>query len=429
MDLTSTLILVGMFILMEAFFSGCEIGLISINHFKVQQDAEDGNETARKVQNLLATPELFFSTTSVGTNIAVVSSTAVFTAYAVTLTEDWGDVFAMVVLSPVILFLGEIVPKIIFQAKADTLIPSLIQPLTWFTKVFGPATSIFAGLHGRLFGWLFKSGSTSRKSMVSRDQLLQVVKPEFENADLDSVKKKMIHRIFNLGDITVEQCMVPLVQMYGISDSATLAEANTIASETGFSRLPVFHERMFNTIGILNTFDLLTAPNDNTKITSLIRPAYYVPPNKKVDDLLKELQQRGLHIACVVDEYGGCIGIVTVEDLVEEIVGDIEDEFDQPEEKIETYPGGGYIVEAEMEIQAINETLHLDLPEGEYETVGGMIIDHLERIPAPGDQVDLGEIRLTVRESSKRKVNTVIITRIEAHGPSLPIEEAETKPE
>ncbi|QPJ63506.1 MAG: HlyC/CorC family transporter [Candidatus Nitronauta litoralis] len=426
MDLTSTLILVVVFILMEAFFSGCEIGLISINRFKIRQDAEEGNETARRVQNLLSSPERFFSTTSVGTNIAVVSSTAIFTAYAVTLTKDWGDLVAVVILSPVILFLGEIVPKIIFQAKADTLIPLLIHPLTWFTRIFGPVTNIFAGIHTKMLGWLFKSESISRKSLVSRDQLVQVVKPEFENAELDAVEKKMIHRIFNLGDITVEQCMVPLVQMYGISDSATLSEANTIANETGFSRLPVFHERIFNTIGILNTFDLLTAPCDNTRITSLIRPAYYVPPNKKADDLLRELQQRGLHIACVVDEYGGCIGIVTVEDLVEEIVGDIEDEFDQPEEKIETYTEGGYIVEAEMDIEAINEALQLELPEGEYETIGGLIIDRLERIPSPGDQVDLGEIRLTVRESGKRKVNTVIITRIEAHGPSIPAEETES---
>ncbi len=423
MDLTSTLILVAVFILMEAFFSGCEIGLISINRFKVRQEAETGNETAQRIQNLLASPERFFSTTSVGTNIAVVSSTAIFTAYAMTLTEDWGDLLAMLVLSPVILFLGEIVPKIIFQAKADTLIPLVIRPLTWFTRIFGPATNIFAAIHSKLLGWLFKSGSVGRKTMVSRDQLVQVVKPEFENAELDAVEKKMIRRIFNLGNITVEQCMVPLVQMYGISDSTTLAEANTIANETGFSRLPVFHERMFNTIGILNTFDLLTAPNDNTRITGLIRPAYYVPPNKKVDDLLRELQQRGLHIACVVDEYGGCIGIVTVEDLVEEIVGDIEDEFDAPEEKIDAYSGGGYIVEAEMEIQAINETLQLHLPEGEYETIGGLVIDRLERIPSKGDQIDLGGIRLTVRESGKRKVNTVIITRLEAQGPSLPEEE------
>ena len=190
MDLTSTLILVAVFILMEAFFSGCEIGLISINRFKIRQESEEGNETARKVQNLLSSPERFFSTTSVGTNIAVVSSTAVFTAYAVTLTKDWGDLVAMVILSPIILFLGEIVPKIIFQAKADTLIPLLIHPLTWFTRIFGPVTNIFAGIHSKMLGWMFKSESISRKSLVSRDQLVQVVKPEFENASWMRLKKR-----------------------------------------------------------------------------------------------------------------------------------------------------------------------------------------------------------------------------------------------
>ncbi len=306
---------------MEGLFSGCEIGLISINRFRVNQDAESGDETAQKVQTLLDAPERFFSTTSVGTNIAVVSSTAVFTAYCLNFSTMWGDLMATLLISPVILFAGEIVPKIIFQARADTLIPFLIRPLSWFTYIFGPVTNVFAGIHSKLFGWLFKSESLSRKSLVSRDQLVHVINPNFEHAELDTIEKKMIHRIFNLGEMTVEQSMVPLVQVYAISDAATLASAHTIANETGFSRLPVFHERMFNLIGILNTFDLLTAPNDNSPITPYIRPAYYIPPNKKVDDLLRELQQRSLHMACVVDEYGGCIGIVTVEDLLEEIVG------------------------------------------------------------------------------------------------------------
>ncbi len=273
MDLPSTLILVCLFILIEGFFSGCEIGLISINRFKIRQDAQEGDETAEKVQTLLASPERFFSTTSVGTNIGVVSSTAIFTAYTVHLVGDWGDFLAMLIISPVILFFGEIIPKIIFQAKADTLIPTLIHPLSFFNKIFGPITNIFALIHSKLFRRIFGSNGGHRKAMVSRDQLLHVVHPASEHAELDETEKKMIHRIFNLGDTTVEQCMVPLVQTYGISDAATLSEANLIASETNFSRLPVFHERMFNLIGILNTFDLLTAPNDNTKISDLVRPA------------------------------------------------------------------------------------------------------------------------------------------------------------
>lgn len=422
MDLPSTLILVSLFILLEGFFSGCEIGLISINRFQIKQEAEEGDETSQKVQTLLESPERFFSTTSVGTNIAVVTSTAVFTAWCLNISESWGDLMATVIISPLILFAGEIVPKIIFQARADTLIPLLIRPLSLFTVIFGPVTDIFAGIHSRLFSWLFKSESQTRKSMVSRDQLVHVIHPNFEHAELDTIEKKMIHRIFNLGETTVEQCMVPQVQMFAISDTATLAEAHNIANESGFSRLPVFHERMFNTIGILNTFDLLTAPNDNSPITPFIRPAYYIPPNKKVDDLLRELQQRSLHMACVVDEYGGCIGIVTVEDLLEEIVGDIEDEYDEPEDHIETYSAGGYIVEGEAEIQTINEALKIELPTGDYETVGGLIIDRLEKIPMPGDQVDLGELRLTVREASKRKINTVIIAKLEPLGPPAPPE-------
>ena len=410
MDLTTTLILVTLFIFMEAFFSGCEIGLISINRFKIQQEALENKAGALLIQKMLDHPERFFSTTSVGTNIAVVSSTAIFTAYMVNQVGPKGDFLAMLIISPIILFAGEIVPKMVFQAKADTLIPVLVHPLTVFTRLFGPVTNIFAKIYNRLFGWIFSTAEGARKALVSREALVHVVHPESEHAELDPAEKKMIHRIFNLGKTTVEQCMVPLVQIYGISDSATLAEANKIANETGFSRLPVFHERMFNLIGILNTFDLLTAPTDNSPITPLIRPAYYVPANKKVDDLLRELQQRGLHMAFVVDEYGGCIGIVTVEDLLEEIVGDIEDEFDEPEGQIEPYPAGGYLVDGEVEVQALNEKLGLNLPLGDYETVAGLVLDRLEKIPAPGDQVDLGDYRLTVRDAGKRKINTVILS-------------------
>lgn len=227
----------------------------------------------------------------------------------------------------------------------------------------------------------------------------------------------MIHRIFNFGEIRVEQVMVPLIQTYAISDAATVQEANQIANETGFSRLPVFHERMFNLIGILNTFDLLTVPPDDSPITHMIRPAYYVPPNKKLDDLLKELQQRGLHIAIVVDEYGGCIGMITLEDMLEEIVGEIEDEHDEPHKKYEVYDGGGYLIDGDKEIGAVNEELALDLPEGEYETMAGLMIEKLEKIPVAGDQVTLNGFRLTVKEASKRKINSIILRKIASEYP------------
>jgi CBS domain containing-hemolysin-like protein len=169
---------------------------------------------------------------------------------------------------------------------------------------------------------------------------------------------------------------------------------------------------MHNIIGILNTFDLLNQPIDDSPLTHLIRPSHYIPPNKKIDDLLKELQKRGLHMGVVVDEYGGCIGLTTVEDLLEEIVGEIEDEYDKPEQKFELYPGGGYIIDGEMEIDSINEIIKLNLPTGDYETLAGLVLDRLETIPQPGEQITVEDVRLTVKETSRRKIQSIIAIKI-----------------
>ena len=195
-----------------------------------------------------------------------------------------------------------------------------------------------------------------------------------------------------------------------------MREAHEIGNESGFSRLPVFHERMHNLIGILNAFDLLDQEMDNTPITGLIRPAHYIPPNKKIDDLLKELQQSGLHMAFVVDEYGGCIGLVTIEDLLEKIVGEIEDEYDKPEELYKPYAEGGFLIEGNTEISVLNETLGWDLPGGDFETIAGLVIDRLEKIPHPGDQVLTGLYRLTVKDASKRKIQSLIVRKLDDTG-------------
>ena len=412
MELGSTLILIFLVICLEAFFSGSEIGMISINRIKLKRKADEGDKSAQKILNLLKTPEDLFATTSLGTNLAVVTSTAVFTAYMVTHLGETGEILAMVIISPIILFGGEILPKVIFQNRADTIMPVLVHPLRFFYKMSLPVINFFTGI-SKIFTKPIENGNQKNGQTVSRDQIRQVLSLESQTTSLDVQEIKMIHRIFNFGEITVEQCMVPLVQIYAIKDTSTLDEAHRIALDSGFSRLPVFHDRMFNLIGILNTFDLLNQPADNTLITELIRPIYYVPPNKKIDDLLKQLQQRGLHMAVVVDEYGGCIGLTTIEDLLEEIVGEIEDEYDEPEKQYENYVDGGFLIDAAMEIGAINETLNANLPTGDYETLGGLMIDRLEKIPNPGEQVIINGNRLTVKEASKRQVQSIILRKLQ----------------
>ncbi len=416
MDLSTTLSLIGVFLLMEAFFSGSEIGMIAINRIKMKQQADKGNRSAEIILNLLNSPEKLFATTSLGTNLAVVSSTSIFTAYMVTHMGKQGEILAMVILAPIILFGGEIVPKMILQNRADMVMPIFIRPLNMSLTILSPIINFFTIISNFITNKLIRLPQEEKKSF-SRDQILQVLSLDSQTIELDATERTMIHKVFNFGDITVEQCMVPLVQLTAIRDDSTLAEAHQLAIDTGFSRFPIFHERMHNIIGVLNTFDLLNQSIDDSPLTHLIRPAHYIPPNKKIDDLLKELQKRGLHMGVVVDEYGGCIGLTTVEDLLEEIVGEIEDEYDKPEQKFEPYPGGGYIIDGEMEIDAINETIKLNLPTGDYETLAGLVLNHLETIPQPGEQIIVEDVRLTVKETSRRKIQSIIAIKIIPENP------------
>ena len=412
MDFATTLILVFLGILMEAFFSGSEIGMVSVNRIKMKQMAEDGNSAARSILKLLENPERLFTTTSLGTNLAMVASTAIFTAFMVTHFGDSGEWMAMIIISPLIFFGGEIIPKVIFQHRADSIMLLMIYPLIFFYKVLSPFI-IWLSKASAKFTNQVQLASAQEHKTFSRDQLRQVLSLESQTVDLGVTEKKIIHNIFNFGELRAEHCMVPLIQITALKDTATLTEAHDVANDSGFSRMPIFHERIYNLIGILNTFDLLDQPVANTPITSLIRPAYYIPPNKKIDDLLKELQQRGLHMAIVVDEYGGCIGLITIEDLLEKIVGEIEDEYDKPERTYDHYADGGYLVDGSTEISVLNDSLNWDIPSGDFDTLAGLTIDRLERIPNPGDQIMVGLYRITVKEASKRKIQALIIRKLD----------------
>ena len=420
MELAITITIVFACILMEAFFSGCEIGMIAINRIKMEQKASEGNASAQMILNLLGNPERLFSTTSLGTNVAVVSSSAVFTGFMIANFGEWGDFFSMFIISPFILFGGEIIPKVIFQNRADSIMPFFVYPFNFFCRILSPIITLFSTIYNFFLRLILRGNDVVSLTPVSREQIRHISHPDSLTSDLGIDEKKMIHRIFNFGEIRVDQVMVPLIQTYAISDGATVREANQISNETGFSRLPVFHDRVFNLIGVLNTFDLLTVPENDSPITSMIRPAYYIPPNKKLDDLLKELQQRGLHLAIVVDEYGGCIGIITIEDIVEEIVGEIEDEHDEPLKKYEAYDEDGYLIDGDKEIGSVNEELKLELPEGDYETMAGLMIENLEKIPVAGDQIVINGFRLTVKEASKRKINSIIVRKIASEYPPKP---------
>ncbi len=412
MDIITTIILVLLCLIVEGFFSGSEIALISVNRIRIKHKAEEGSNSAQLIEHLLNTPEKIFGTTSVGTNLAVVTGTAVITGFLMAQFGKRGDLYAVLIMSPLTLILGEIIPKALFQLKADQISMKVIYPVRFALAIFYPVVALIAYLTNLILRIIIGEKDV-KEHFITREGIKQLVSIGIGgrkiDLHIDIEEKRMIHKIFDIGSTTIDKCMVPLINVVAIDEGSTVDHAIKKVEETAFSRIPVFRDKIYNIVGILNTFDLLGVPEDMIYIHDLIKPPYYVPTSKKVDDLLKELQHRDMHIAVVVDEYGGSIGIVTIEDLLEEIVGEIEDEYDSEEKLYETIPHGGYLIDANMEIDAINEKLRLGLPEGDYETLGGFIINLLERIPKAGEIINYKNIHMRIKEANKRCIKSIYI--------------------
>jgi len=217
----------------------------------------------------------------------------------------------------------------------------------------------------------------------------------------------MIRRIFGFSDTRVREAMIPLVEVVALDDSASVDELIQAIRAHGFSRIPIFQDNIHNIVGWVNALDVLSMPPGERGFRQLIRPAYYVPETRRIGDLLKDVQQKGIPLAVVVDEYGGSVGIVTIEDMLEEIVGEIEDEYDARERLYEVLPDGSFRIDARMEIDAMSEILGIHLPTGDYTTLAGFILAELERIPQRGELLMHDGLMLEIEEATNRTVERV----------------------
>jgi putative hemolysin len=405
MILTVLLVFLPLLVL-EGFFSAAEISLISANHRRLTRRAEEGHRGARVALKLLKRPERMVATCLVGSNLAEISNTILVTALLIQWFGAWGELGAILLLPPLILLLAEITPKSIGR-QYPTRLAQALAPILWVaTWVIYPVTLIFATL-SRLVLWLTGAPKTSEIPFITREDLSLVVKKSGPEVDLEAGERRIINRILYFSLRTVKEAMVPLVRVTAIPDTATVAQALEEFRATRFSRLPVYHRRIDNLVGVLHDFDLLGEPTSGRSIAPFVRPVQYVPEIKKVDRLLPEMQRQGIHLAVVVDEYGGAVGIVTLEDLLEEIVGEIDDEFDQAVSPYIKLEENHYLINARLEVEALNEALHLDLPPGDYETLAGFIISQVGDLPRVGEQVRWRHLRFVVRLVEARTVKEV----------------------
>jgi putative hemolysin len=410
MDATWAWILILVCLLLEGFFSGSEIGVISADQIKLRHDAAKGSRGAKMALQMLKNPEWLLSTTLVGTNIAVVTNTTVATALMMDLFGQNGRWFAIGLIAPLIWIFGEIVPMSVFQQRADTVTPRAILFLRFASYLFYPLLTVFMFITG-LFTRVF--GKPDRNLFTLREEMLTMIQMPAQGSDIHSVEKTMIRRLFDFTDTTAYDVMVPLIDVVAIERNATCGEAVSLAGEMAHVRLPVYEQRVNKVVGYLNALELIGV-DPNQPIKPHIHSVRFVPASKNISELLIDFRRDDDAVAVVVDKFGGALGIITIEDVMEEVVEEIEDEYDiqvKPTQWVRRLSSKEFIVSARIELDTLERELCIHLPKGKYVTLAGFLLEKAGEIPTQGTMIKANDISFTIEQSTPQAITEVRIRR------------------
>ncbi len=443
-NLLVQILLMIVLILLNAFFASSEIAIISLNDTKIRRMAEDGHKKAKMVLKLTADSSNFLATIQIGVTLAGFLTAA---SAASSMSDPLAGWFvglipalkpyysvvagvAMVLITLITsyfsLVFGELVPKRIAMQKAEALsfaFIGILNVVAIVTRPFVKLLSVSTNLVVRLFG----VDPHADEEEVTEEEIRMMVDAGEEKGVIEGVQKDMINNIFEFDDIIAEDIMTPRTDMEALDVEDGIEEALRIGVDHGYSRLPVYEEDIDHVIGVLYVKDLLPyvgqeIPADVT-IRHLVRDTYFVPGTKKCGELFSEMTEKHIQMAVVVDEYGGVAGIVTMEDLLESIVGNIQDEFDHEEEEVTQLNENSFEVDGSLDMEELGDLLHKEFPEGEYDTVAGFLMDQLGRIPEKDERptVTYDNVVFTVQKVEERRIE-------EVHVEVLPKEEPEEEP-
>lgn len=393
----------------QGFFSGSEIAIVSANRALLRKKASAGDASAAIIEDFLRRPQQFLATTLIGTNLAAVTFSVVMTLTLLTHEMQTGELVAVVTVTPFTLILGETVPKTLFQHNADAWVTRIARPMKIMSALVRPLVWLMSGFATGMTHFL---GTERGRAFVTRDELALLIESESTGeSEISEDEREMIANVLEMSDRTVEDTMVSLSEVVALPETATVGEAAVEVADKQHTRIPIYRDRVDNIVGIVHAFDVLRAgaAGRDKPVSEIARPANYVPESKVASDLLVELQGTGNQMAIVVDEYGGATGIVSIEDILEEIVGEIDDEYDEDEEAIRQESPNQWWIAARTSVERVNEELGLDLPVDpeDYESVGGLVLARLKRIPRAGSSIRLDGIVVTVVAATDRNVESV----------------------
>jgi CBS domain containing-hemolysin-like protein len=406
--------------------AAAETALTSVNRIRIRNQADDGDKASKRIERLLHKPQLFITTILVVSNLAVITASTLATLIAVDLDFNGAEIISTIVLSLTVLIFCEITPKSAAVRAPEAWSRALVGLVDGLMRIMLPLITLLTVISNGLMR-LFGAKPGAKTPFVTEDELRLMVEVSEEEGVVEEEEREMIDNIFELNDTTVREVMVPRIDIVAIEADATVAEATRVVLQGGQSRVPVYEDTLDEVGGLLYAKDLLramAAGQSSRPVRELVRKPYFVPETKRLDDLLRELKKQRVHMAIVVDEYGGVAGLVTIEDLVEEIIGDIKDEYDIEEQLFERLSENEFLIDAKISVYEFGELVGRELPEGDYDTLGGFVYAQLDKIPTIGDVINFEDLTITVLDTKGRRVRKVKVVRHEPHGPEDEVTEA-----
>ncbi len=398
-------------------FSSSETALTAITAAKIRKLKEYDEKSANVLKRIKKKLNTILTTILIGNNVVNIAATAILTQLTTSIFNNgrYSTIIATGIMTALILVFGEITPKTYAAQNPEKVAVKVSVPLELLSKILKPILFILNKITGfiiKLFGG--KVGENS--PFVTEEEIRSLVDAGEEEGVLKEQEREMIKGVFEIDDTDASDVMVPRIDIIAAPESASLKSVLDLIISCGHSRIPVFKDTIDNITGILYAKDILPfisstiSEIEEKDIRTLLRKAYYVPETKKVSQLLKELQQQKIHMAIVLDEYGGTEGLVTIEDILEEIVGDILDEYDNEIDLIEKIDESIYLVKAEISLEEINDLFDIDLPEEDFDSLGGYIFSYLGRVPVRGDIVKYENLEMTVESINNRRIKQIKIT-------------------
>ncbi len=396
---------------LSAFFSSAETALTTVNKIRIMSLAEQGNKRALKILKIREDSGKMLSAILIGNNIVNLSASSLSTIWATKVFGSAAVGAATGMLTLLVLIFGEISPKTLATVHAEKLAMSYANIIYLLMKILTPAIFV-VNLLSRGVLKLLKVDPNAKENLMTEHELRTIVDVSHEDGVIESDERQMIYNVVDFGDSTAKDIMTPRVDMICVDIESSFEEILKIFREEQFTRIPVYEGNSDNIVGILNVKDLLLVPaSTDFNIRNILREPYFTYEYKKTSELMVEMRQDSINFTIVLDEYGAPVGIVTLEDLLEEIVGEIRDEYDKDEEEaIQKIQENEYLIPGSAKLDDINDILELNLSSEDYDSVGGYIIEHLDHLPKEGEFVVTDDgLRLVVDTVTKKRIDTVHI--------------------